>query len=72
VAGTSAESNNTISIVSGSASKTTTADAFQPNPAQVSVGDNNVTWTNDDAFQQHTVTHQVKPHRLQMAGLTLV
>jgi nitrite reductase (NO-forming) len=40
-----------VSITTGSSSKTT--DAFQPNPAQVSVG-STVTWTNDDA-QPHTV-----------------
>src|SRR5215216_2870831 len=40
-----------VSITTGSSSKTT--DAFQPNPAQVSVG-SKVTWTNDDA-QPHTV-----------------
>jgi plastocyanin len=31
-----------------------TTDAYQPNPAQVSVG-STVTWTNDDA-QPHTAT----------------
>jgi nitrite reductase (NO-forming) len=40
-----------VSITTGSSTKTT--DAFQPNPAQVSVG-STVTWTNDDA-QPHTV-----------------
>ncbi|HKY10550.1 MAG TPA: plastocyanin/azurin family copper-binding protein [Nitrososphaera sp.] len=40
-----------VSITTGSSSKTT--DAFQPNPAQVSVG-STVTWTNEDA-QPHTV-----------------
>ncbi len=40
-----------VSIVPGSASRTT--DAFSPNPIQVSVG-TTVTWTNDDA-QPHTV-----------------
>jgi plastocyanin len=41
-----------VSIVPGSSSLTDTA--YQPNPAQVSVGDT-VTWTNDDT-QPHTVT----------------
>jgi plastocyanin len=41
-----------VSITSGSSAKTT--DAFQPNPAQVSIGAT-VTWTNDDS-QPHTVT----------------
>jgi nitrite reductase (NO-forming) len=40
-----------VSITTGSSTKTT--DAFQPNPAQVSVG-STVTWTNEDA-QPHTV-----------------
>jgi nitrite reductase (NO-forming) len=40
-----------VSITTGSSTKTT--DAFQPNPAQVSVGDT-ITWTNEDA-QPHTV-----------------
>jgi nitrite reductase (NO-forming) len=41
-----------VSITTGSSTKTT--DAFQPNPAQVSVG-STVTWTNEDA-QPHTAT----------------
>jgi nitrite reductase (NO-forming) len=41
-----------VSTVPGSSTLTT--DAYQPNPAQVSVG-STVTWTNDDA-QPHTVT----------------
>ena len=41
-----------VSIVPGASSLTDTA--FQPNPAQVSVG-STVTWTNDDS-QPHTVT----------------
>jgi nitrite reductase (NO-forming) len=41
-----------VSIVPGATTLTDTA--FQPNPAQVSVGDT-VTWTNDDT-QPHTVT----------------
>src|ERR671922_811339 len=41
-----------VSIVPGSSSLTDTA--YQPNPAQASVGDT-VTWTNDDT-QPHTVT----------------
>src|ERR671925_1428434 len=41
-----------VSIVPGASSLTDTA--YQPNPAQVSVGDT-VTWTNDDT-QPHTVT----------------
>jgi nitrite reductase (NO-forming) len=41
-----------VSIAPGSSTLTT--DAFQPNPAQVSVG-STVTWTNDDA-QPHTAT----------------
>ena len=40
-----------VSITTGSSTKTT--DAFQPNPAQVTVG-STVTWTNEDA-QPHTV-----------------
>jgi plastocyanin len=41
-----------VSISPGSSTLTT--DAYQPNPAQVSVG-STVTWTNDDA-QPHTAT----------------
>jgi nitrite reductase (NO-forming) len=41
-----------VSIAPGSSTLTT--DAYQPNPAQVSVG-STVTWTNDDA-QPHTAT----------------
>ena len=41
-----------VSIVQGSSSLTT--DAYQPNPAQVSVG-GTLTWTNDDS-QPHTAT----------------
>lgn len=41
-----------VSITSGSSSKTT--DAYDPNPVEISVGDT-VTWTNDDS-QPHTVT----------------
>ncbi|HEX6281261.1 MAG TPA: multicopper oxidase domain-containing protein [Nitrososphaera sp.] len=53
-AGTGATGSSTtgVSIVPGSSSLTT--DAYQPNPAQVSVG-GTVTWTNDDS-QPHTVT----------------
>ena len=46
------QNNPDVSIVSGSSSLTD--DAYQPNPAQVKVGDT-VTWTNDDR-QPHTVT----------------
>ena len=41
-----------VSITTGSSTKTT--DAFQPNPAQVSIG-GTVSWINDDS-QPHTVT----------------
>jgi aldose sugar dehydrogenase len=45
---------NSVSIVSGSSTLTT--DAYEPNPAQVSVSvGGTVTWTNDDS-QPHTVT----------------
>jgi len=51
---TSTSGGNTVkaSIVSGAASKTTTA--FSPNPIEAKVGDT-VTWTNNDS-QPHTVT----------------
>jgi plastocyanin len=43
---------NRVSIIPGSSTLTDTA--YQPNPAQVSVGDT-ITWTNDDSTA-HTVT----------------
>ena len=52
-----AQRHDTISIVSGSASKTT--DAFQQNPTQASVGAT-AAWTNDDS-QPHTVTSGQTP-----------
>jgi plastocyanin len=52
-----AAARDTISIVSGGASKTT--DAFQQNPAEVSVGAT-ATWTSDDS-QPHTVTSGQTP-----------
>jgi plastocyanin len=51
------QQRDTISIVSGGASKTT--DAFQQNPAEVSVGAT-ATWTSDDS-QPHTVTSGQTP-----------
>ena len=55
-----AAARDTISIVSGSASKTT--DAFKQNPAEVSVGAT-AAWTNDDS-QPHTVTSGQTPPTL--------
>ncbi len=49
---TSAGGGNSVSIVSGASSLTTTA--YDPSPVQVKVG-SKVTWTNNDS-QPHTVT----------------
>jgi plastocyanin len=50
------QQNDRVSIVLG-ASSGLTNNAFQPNPAQVSIGAT-VTWTNDDS-QLHTITSGV-------------
>jgi nitrite reductase (NO-forming) len=56
-----------VSIVQGSSSLTT--DAYQPNPAQVSVG-GTVTWTNEDS-QPHSATsgENVTPDQIFDSGI---
>jgi nitrite reductase (NO-forming) len=56
-----------VSIVTGSSSLTT--DAYQPNPAQVSVG-GTVTWTNEDS-QPHSATsgENVTPDQIFDSGI---